>query len=56
MRIEVKALGFSAGGRRILNGVSAALDTQTVTNLNARVDIDKEEYEDVAEAFFETLE
>ena len=41
---------------QILNGVSAALDTQTVTNLNARVDIDKEEYEDVAEAFFETLE
>lgn len=40
----------------ILNGISALLDTETVTNLNAQVDIDKEEYEDVAEAFFESLE
>lgn len=37
----------------VLNEVSAALDTETVTQLNAKVDVEKEEYEDVAEAFFE---
>lgn len=36
----------------VLNAVSARLDTETVTRLNAQVDIDKEEYEDVARAFY----
>ena len=39
----------------ILNPVSAALDTETVTSLNAKVDIDQEEYEDVALEFFESI-
>lgn len=39
----------------ILNPVSAVLDTETVTQLNARVDIDHEEYEDVARDFYETI-
>ncbi len=39
----------------ILNAVSAKLDTETVTKLNARVDIDKEEYEDVAKDFYESI-
>lgn len=39
----------------ILNKVSAALDTETLTKLNAKVDVDKEEYEDVAEEFYETI-
>jgi osmoprotectant transport system substrate-binding protein len=39
----------------ILNEISAALDTATITQLNAKVDVDKEEYEDVAEEFYESL-
>ena len=36
-----------------LDAVSAALDTETITQLNASVDIDGEDYEDVAADFFE---
>ncbi|KQN99883.1 glycine betaine ABC transporter substrate-binding protein [Paenibacillus sp. Leaf72] len=39
----------------IINKVSAALDTNTITALNAKVDVDKEEYEDVAKAFYESI-
>ena len=39
----------------VLNSISAKLDTETVTQLNARVDIDKEEYEDVAREFYESI-
>ena len=35
--------------------VDDALTTEKLTELNARVDIDKEEYEDVARDFFESL-
>jgi len=38
-----------------INKVSAALDTETITALNAKVDIDKEDYEDVAEEFYESI-
>ncbi|MDO4321719.1 MAG: glycine betaine ABC transporter substrate-binding protein [Lachnospiraceae bacterium] len=39
----------------IINGVSAEIDTKTMTELNSKVDLEKEEYDDVAEEFFETL-
>ncbi len=39
----------------VLNAVSATLDTETVTALNARVDLDKEDYADVAADYFEGL-
>ena len=39
----------------ILNVVSAALDTETITGLNAQVDIQGEEYEDVAADFYESI-
>ena len=39
----------------VLNSISAQLDTETMTQLNARVDIDKEEYEDVAREFYESI-
>ena len=39
----------------ILNKVSATLDTPTITKLNARVDVDKEEYEDVAKEYWESI-
>lgn len=39
----------------ILNAVSAKLDTETMISLNAKVDIDQMEYEEVAKEFFETV-
>lgn len=39
----------------ILNKVSSKLDTKTVTALNAKVDVDKEEYEEVAKDFYELI-
>lgn len=39
----------------VLNAVSAKLDTETVTQLNAKVDIDGEDYDDVAEEFYESI-
>lgn len=39
----------------ILNAVSSALDTKTITGLNAKVDVDKREVEEVAREFFGAL-
>lgn len=41
--------------RGVLDKVSAALDTDTVIELNAKVDIDKQEYEEVAKEFYGRL-
>lgn len=40
----------------ILNKVSASLDTAGVTELNAKVDVEKQEYEDVAKEYYETIQ
>lgn len=39
----------------VLNMVSAAFDTPTITELNAKVDVDKMEYEEVAQEFWDTI-
>ena len=39
----------------LLNAVSATLDTDTVTQLNAKVDVEGEEYEDVAAEYYESI-
>lgn len=39
----------------VLNKVSAKLDTATLTKLNAKVDVDKKEYEEVAKEFYQSL-
>ena len=39
----------------VLNKVSATLDTETVTALNAKVDVDKMEFEEVAGEYFESI-
>lgn len=39
----------------VLNKVSAALDTETITQLNAKVDIEGKEYEDVAAEFYDSI-
>lgn len=41
--------------KKILNKVSAKLDTETVTKLNAKVDVDGEEYTDVAKEFYDSI-
>lgn len=39
----------------VINKVSATLDTKTITALNAKVDVDKEEYEEVAKEYYESI-
>ena len=39
----------------ILNKVNATLDTPTVTALNAKVDVEKQEYEDVAKEYWDSI-
>lgn len=43
------------GIAEVLNQVSAKLDTETVIALNAKVDIDKREYEEVAKEFYDSI-
>ena len=40
----------------VLNSVSAKLDTATLTQMNAKVDVEKQEYEDVAAEFFNSIQ
>lgn len=39
----------------IINSVDEKIDTQTLTELNAKVDIEKEEYADVAKDFYDSI-
>ena len=39
----------------ILNTVNTKIDTETITQLNAKVDVDKKEYEEVAKEFYESI-
>ena len=39
----------------ILNKISAEFTTENITGLNAKVEIDKEEYADVAREFYESI-
>jgi len=39
----------------ILNNISSTLDTETVTDLNAKVDVDGQEYEAVAKEYFDSI-
>ena len=39
----------------IINKISAKLDTKTVTELNAKVDVDKQDYEKVAKDFYDSI-
>ncbi|PSM51955.1 glycine betaine/L-proline ABC transporter, substrate-binding subunit [Campylobacter blaseri] len=41
--------------KQILNKISAALNTENLTKLNAEVDIEGKEYKDVAKSFYQTL-
>lgn len=39
----------------VLNRVSALLDTETIISLNAKVDIDRQEYDEVAKEFYDSI-
>jgi osmoprotectant transport system substrate-binding protein len=39
----------------ILNKISASLDTSKITALNAEVDVDKKEYEEVAKGYYDSI-
>ena len=39
----------------VLNKIDAAFTTEVLTKLNAKVDIDKEEYKDVAREFYQSI-
>jgi osmoprotectant transport system substrate-binding protein len=39
----------------ILNSINANIDTKTITSLNAKVDVDKQEYEEVAKEYYESI-
>lgn len=41
--------------KSILNNISAKLDTETVTELNAKVDVDGQEYTDVAKEYYDSI-
>ena len=41
--------------KRQLNAIDAILDTETLTQLNAKVDVDQEEYEEVAAEYYESI-
>lgn len=41
--------------KTVLNNISAKLDTETVTELNAKVDVDGQEYTDVAKEYYDSI-
>ena len=41
--------------KTILNNISAKLDTETVTELNAKADVDGQEYTDVAKEYYDSI-
>ena len=53
--VRDEVLEANPGIETILNKVSDKLDTATVTKLNAQVDVDDQDYQKVAKAFYNTI-
>lgn len=53
--ISKKVLDANPDIADILNGIDAKIDTKTITALNAKVDVDKQEFEEVAKEFYDTI-
>lgn len=53
--VRAEVLEANPGIAEALDRVNAALTTEELTRLNARVDIDKEEYEDVAKDYYDSI-
>ncbi|MGN0364259.1 MAG: glycine betaine ABC transporter substrate-binding protein [Bilifractor sp.] len=53
--IRNDALKLNPKAEEVLNSVDEKLTTEVLTKLNAEVDIDKKEYEDVAKEFYDSI-
>ena len=53
--VRNNVLDANPGIAEVLNKISIELDTETVTALNAKVDVDKREYEEVAKEFWDSI-
>ncbi|MCY9691798.1 glycine betaine ABC transporter substrate-binding protein [Paenibacillus alginolyticus] len=53
--IRDNVLNANSGIAEAINKVSTKLDTKTVTALNAKVDVEKKDYEDVAKEFYKSI-
>ena len=53
--VRAEVLEANPGIAEALDRVNAALTTEELTRLNARVDIDKEDYEDVAKDYYDSI-
>lgn len=53
--VRDEVLDANPGIKKVLKKVDDTLDTATVTKLNAEVDVDKEEYEDVASDYWNSI-
>ena len=53
--VRAEVLKANPGIAEALDRVNAALTTEELTRLNARVDIDKEDYEDVAKDYYDSI-
>ncbi|QOX64835.1 glycine/betaine ABC transporter substrate-binding protein [Anoxybacterium hadale] len=54
--VSKEVLSASPDIADILNAINAKIDTKTITALNAKVDVDKLEYEDVAKEFYDSIQ
>ncbi len=54
--VRQSALDKNPKIEKVLNQVSATLDTKTITALNAKVDVDKQEYEEVAKDYYDSIQ
>jgi osmoprotectant transport system substrate-binding protein len=53
--VRQSALDKNPGIADILNQISPLIDTKTITGLNAKVDVDKQDYEEVAKDYYNSI-
>ena len=53
--VRGSVLEANPGIADVLNAISAKIDTATITALNAKVDVDKYEYDEVAKEFYDSI-
>lgn len=53
--VKDKVLKANPGVEEVLNKVNKLIDNKTIIDLNAKVDIDKQEYEEVAKDYYDSI-
>ncbi|GLC78538.1 glycine betaine ABC transporter substrate-binding protein [Lacrimispora brassicae] len=53
--VRKEVLDANPGIAEILNDINAKIDTKTITELNAQVDVNKKEYEEVGKEFYDSI-